>query len=71
MCHVLFAWMSTQPYFRELTNIDLRLKLYNDQQKILEENILPFGLINDGNKPPEELEVLELENMSFEQWMRS
>ncbi|NDG31296.1 terminase [bacterium] len=71
MCHVLFAWMSTQPYFRELTNIDLRLKLYNDQQKMLEENILPFGLINDGNKPPEELEVLELENMSFEQWMRS
>jgi len=71
MCHILFAWMSTQPYFRELTNIDLRIKLYNEQQKMIEENMLPFGLINEGERPVQELEVIDLENMSFEQWMRS
>jgi len=71
MCHVLFAWMSTQPYFRELTSIDLRLKLYNEQQKMLEESTLPFGFINDGNKQVQEFEVVELENMSFDEWMRT
>ncbi|NDG29183.1 terminase [bacterium] len=71
MCHVLFSWMSTQPYFRELTSIDLRLKLYTEQQKMLEESMLPFGFINDGNKQVQEFEVVELENMSFEQWMRT
>jgi hypothetical protein len=71
MCHVLFAWMSTQPYFRELTSIDLRLKLYNEQQKMLEESTLPFGFINDGNKQIKEFEVVELENMSFDEWMRT
>lgn len=71
MCHVLFAWMSTQPYFRELTSIDLRLKLYNEQQKMLEESTLPFGFINDGNKQIQEFEVVELENMSFDEWMRT
>lgn len=71
MCHVLFAWMSTQPYFRELTSIDLRLKLYNEQQKMLEESTLPFGFINDGNKQVKEFEIVELENMSFDEWMRT
>jgi hypothetical protein len=71
MCHVLFAWMSTQPYFRELTSIDLRLKLYNEQQKMLEESMLPFGLIDDGQKIQPEFEIIELENMSFDQWMRT
>jgi hypothetical protein len=72
MCHVLFSWMSTQPYFRELTNIDLRLKLYTEQQRMLEENMLPFGLIHDGNiQKQQEVEVVELEDMTFDQWMRT
>ncbi|NBW57142.1 terminase [bacterium] len=71
MCHVLFAWMSTQPYFRELTNIDMRLKLYTEQQKMLEESMLPFGFIESGKTEVQEFEVVELENMSFDQWMRS
>jgi hypothetical protein len=71
MCHVLFAWMSTQDYFKELTSSDIRLNLYNEQQKMIEESMLPFGLIDDRQDKIEQFEVVELENMSFDDWMRS
>ena len=48
MCLVLFAWLSNQEYFKELTNIDIRKQLHSDNEKALEEDVLPFGFVNDG-----------------------
>ena len=71
MCHVLFAWMSTQDYFKEVTSGDIRLNLYNEQQKMLEESMLPFGIIDDKRDMVQDFQVVELEHMSFDTWMRS
>lgn len=50
---ILFGWLTTQPYFKDLTNSDIRKKLYEAQiNKIEKENIL-FGLL-DGNFVEEE-----------------
>jgi hypothetical protein len=49
MSLVLFAWLTNQQYFKELTNIDIRQNLYDDNLKAIEEDLTPFGFINDGS----------------------
>ena len=48
MCLVLFAWLSNQEYFKELTDIDIRKRLHSDNEKALEDDVLPFGFVDDG-----------------------
>lgn len=44
MCLVLFAWISTQDYFKEITETDLRKKIREEHEQELEENdTTPFG----------------------------
>lgn len=45
---VLFAWMINQDYFKNLTNTVLRTSLYEKQMQDIEQNMTPFGLVNDG-----------------------
>jgi hypothetical protein len=45
---VLFAWMTTQPYFKDLTNGDLRKALYENQINNIEQELTPFGIVSDG-----------------------
>jgi len=45
---VLFSWLSTNPYFKDLTNINIRKELYEKQIQMIEEEITPFGIIDDG-----------------------
>jgi len=43
MCLVIFAWLTSQPYFRDLTSFDIREKLYQEKMKQIEEEMpLPF-----------------------------
>jgi len=46
MCLVLFAWMSTQNFFKELTSNDIRQQLLNGMPQY-DEDLLPFGIYND------------------------
>jgi len=48
MCCVLFAWMTNQIYFKELTNLDIRERMFMEQQDQLEQDMAPFGFIVDG-----------------------
>ena len=48
MCCVLFAWMTDQAYFKELTDSDIRAKLLAERQHELESDLLPFGFFDDG-----------------------
>jgi hypothetical protein len=48
MTLVLFSWLSTNPYFKELTNINLRKEMYQTRIKMIEEEVVPFGFINTG-----------------------
>lgn len=53
MTLVLFAWLVTQPYFRDLLDINIRGELYKDKIRQIEEELLPFGFIDDGINDPD------------------
>ena len=48
MCLVIFAWLSVQDYFRELTSDDVRKRIFEDQRESIEEDMAPFGFILNG-----------------------
>jgi hypothetical protein len=48
MCLVLFGWMTTQKYFKELTDMDFRRKLEEFNKDMIEDELTPFGFIDDG-----------------------
>jgi len=51
MTLVLFGWLTTQAYFKDITGSDIRKDLYEDQMKNLEEEMTPFGFVDDGSDP--------------------
>lgn len=53
MCLVLFAWMSDQQYFKDLTNINTLMKLRDKTEEDIERDLVPFGIIDD-NQPEED-----------------
>ena len=52
MCCVLFAWMTNQTYFKELTNVDIRERMFLEQQDQLEQDMAPFGFVDNGLDDP-------------------
>ncbi len=48
MCCVIFAWISNQRYFKEMTDQDVRARMYAEQQNAIEQDMAPFGFMNDG-----------------------
>ena len=48
MCCVLFGWAVQQTYFKELTNDDIRARMFMEQQYQMEQDMAPFGFIDDG-----------------------
>ena len=48
MCLVMFAWMAMQEYFKEMHDNDVRARIYADQRDAIEQDMAPFGFINDG-----------------------
>jgi hypothetical protein len=47
MSMLLFAWLTSQPHFKDITDLDLRRRLLEEKMQALEEEVLPFGFIND------------------------
>ena len=48
MCLVIYAWMVAQDYFKELTDQDVRKRLYEEQKNQIEQDMAPFGFLDDG-----------------------
>lgn len=44
---VLFAWATTQRYFIDMTDIDLRKQLLQDRDNYSSEDVMPFGIIEN------------------------
>jgi hypothetical protein len=51
---VLFAWMTEQAYFKDMTDINTLTKLREKTEEQIEEEMLPFGFIDDGESIYEE-----------------
>ena len=48
MCMVLFAWLVMQDYFKEMTDQDVRRRIYEEQRNQIEQDMAPFGFGDDG-----------------------
>ena len=48
MCLVIYAWLVNQDYFKELTDQDVRKRLYEEQKNQIEQDMSPFFFIEDG-----------------------
>ena len=48
MCLVIYAWLVVQDYFKELTDQDVRKKLYEEKENEILQDMAPFGFIVDG-----------------------
>jgi hypothetical protein len=48
MTLVLFSWLTTNPYFKDLNDVNLRQIMYENQMKRIEDELTPFGFLNDG-----------------------
>lgn len=48
MSLVLFGWLSTQDFFGELTDTDLRKRMFDERMEQYEEEVMPFGFIDNG-----------------------
>ena len=53
---VLFGWYSTTPFFAETTDIDIKSMMYQEQVRQMEDELVPFGVIDDGNEPEYEVQ---------------
>ena len=54
MCLVIFAWLVAQDYFKEMTDTDVRKRIYEEQKNQIEQDMAPFGFILDGVDDEEE-----------------
>ena len=48
MCLVIFAWLVAQEYFKEMTDNDVRKRIYEEQKNQIEQDMAPFGFMTDG-----------------------
>ena len=50
MTLVIFAWLVQQRYFKDMTDLDLRQKMFEEYEAAFEQDMLPFGIIDDGRE---------------------
>jgi len=61
MCLVLFAWISDQQYFKEMTDIHTLKELRSRNEEEIMQELLPFGFYDDG-MPDENVIEIPYEN---------
>lgn len=64
MTMVLFAWLQTQNYFIDDHGTDVRKSLLEDLQTRQMEQMLPFGIIDDGHTEFDGIETIEIMDSS-------
>lgn len=67
MCCVLLSWAMTQPYMRELTSTDVRASVMRLQERAVEEDLAPFGIIDDGSG---ETEIEKMVGNTDDNWLQ-
>jgi hypothetical protein len=51
---VLFAWLTDQAFFKDLTDINTLMKLREKTEEEIEQDLLPFGFIDNGGELEDE-----------------
>jgi hypothetical protein len=69
MCLVLFAWATRQQYFKNLTDMDVRLAMYQKDIDEIEEQMLPFGYYTDGIYDEDDIKEDKNWSKSGDDWL--
>jgi len=56
MCCVLFSWLVHQEYFKLLADNDARVDVLENNRRLVDENVSPFGFIDDIWRNPEDID---------------
>jgi hypothetical protein len=63
-CLILFAWICTQDYFKEMTETDVRKKIREEHEQELEESEgIPFGFITSSDIIPKNIDQIDDEGV--------
>jgi hypothetical protein len=65
MCLVIFSWLVAQSYFKEMTDNDIRKRIYDEQKNQIEQDMSPFGFIDDGL---EHMDII-IDNKTGDRWL--
>ena len=71
MCLVLFSWATNQPFFKDITNTDFRERLRADRDLLIDESVMPFGILDDGHEEEDTVVVYEPWDGSDQDWFTS
>ena len=52
---VLFGWFTTTDIFLGMTDIEMKNMLYKEQLKAIQEDVVPFGFVNDDPEKPKKI----------------
>lgn len=66
MCLVIFAWLVAQEYFKEMTDNDVRKRIYEEQKNQIDQDMSPFGFICDGL---EDITGVDIEQQTGDRWV--
>ena len=67
ICLVIFSWLVAQEYFKEMTENDVRKRIYEEQKNQIDQDMSPFGFINDGL---DDYDVaVTVDNATGDRWM--
>jgi hypothetical protein len=50
---VLFGWLTTNPYFKDLNDVNIRHLMYQQKMEAIESEMVPIGFYSDGTETPE------------------
>jgi hypothetical protein len=53
---VMFGYFVSSAYFSNLTDINIKDMIFKQKLKEIEDDIVPFGFINDGNEQVKRIE---------------
>jgi hypothetical protein len=51
---IMFGWLTTQEYFKELVSLDVRKRLFEEKLRKLEDELTPFGFFGGDDDSMEE-----------------
>ena len=52
----MFGWFAATDMFMNLTNINFKQMLYADRMQAIEDDMVPFGIIDDGYESQTEVD---------------
>lgn len=62
MTLVLFGWLTTNPYFKDLNDVNMREIMYETRIRQIEEELTPFGFYDNGDSFDDKMDRMMEEN---------